>query len=142
MRMRTSVRALALAAAVALVGCGGGSEGGESPTAAAETRPASTATLRIVSPQPNQVIEGSDVTVEVELDGGELVEEVSKDIQPDEGHLHLRLDGETITLLGGLTETIPDVAPGRHALEVEFVAADHGFFDPRVIQLVTFETTE
>jgi hypothetical protein len=131
----------ALLVALALAGCGGGSGGDDGPTSAAGTRPASTATLRIVSPEPNQVVAGSDVPVVVELDGGTLVKEVSKDIRPDEGHLHLRLDGETITLLGGLTETIPDVAPGRHVLEVEFVAADHGFFDPRVIQIVTFETT-
>ena len=137
-----SRRVLAVLVAVVLVGCsGGGSGDGESPTFPVGTRPASTATLRILRPEPNQVIEGSDVTVEVQLDGATLVKQVSKDIQPDEGHLHLRLDGVTITLLGGLTETIPDVAPGRHALEVEFVAADHGFFDPRVIQIVTFETT-
>jgi hypothetical protein len=78
--------------------------------------------------------------VRVELEGARLVREVSTNLQPDEGHIHVRLDGETITILGGLTETIPDVAPGQHVLEVEFVAADHGFFDPRVVQIVSFST--
>jgi len=29
--------------------------------------------------------------------------------------------------------TIPNVSPGRHLLNVEFVASDHLPFDPRVI---------
>jgi hypothetical protein len=84
-------------------------------------------------------VEGPDVTVRVELTGARLIEEVSTDLAPDEGHIHLSLDGETITLLGTLEEVIPDVPPGPHLLEVEFVAADHGPFNPRVLQTVSFE---
>ena len=39
----------------------------------------------------------------------------------------------------GLRQTIPDVAPGRHRLTVEFVASDHAPFDPRVVEVVAFE---
>ena len=33
---------------------------------------------------------------------------------------------------------IRDLAPGEHTLQAEFVAADHGPFDPRVIVRTTF----
>ena len=52
---------------------------------------------------------------------------------------HLKLDGQTITLLGGLEETVTGIEPGQHVIEAEFVAADHGPFDPRVLSQVTFE---
>lgn len=101
-------------------------------------RPSSTGSIAIVAPTPGQVVEG-DVRVRVELTGATLIEEVSTDLAPDEGHIHLSLDGETVTLLGSLDEVIPDVPPGPHLLEVEFVAADHGPFNPRVLQTVSFE---
>ena len=39
----------------------------------------------------------------------------------------------------GTEPTIPDVAPGHHVVQVEFVATDHGPFNPRVIAVVSFE---
>jgi hypothetical protein len=84
-------------------------------------------------------VDGPTVEVAVELTGATLIEEVTTDISPDEGHVHLSLDGETISLLAGLEETIKRVEPGTHLLEVEFVAGDHGPFEPRVLQSVTFE---
>jgi len=35
-----------------------------------------------------------------------------------------------------------DVEPGRHLLQAEFVAADHGPFDPRVRTSVAFQVVE
>jgi hypothetical protein len=83
------------------------------------------------------------VRVRLELEGATLTKEVSRNLSPDEGHIHLRLDGETITLLGDLDENLADIlgAPvpaGPHLLEAEFVAADHGPFDPRIIVSVPF----
>jgi hypothetical protein len=131
--------AAALAVTLAVAGCG--SDGDPPPaTTGPAARPSSTASITIVEPRPGETVTGDMVTVRVDLEGARLVREVSTNLRPDEGHIHLRLDGETITILGGLTETIPDVAPGQHVLEVEFVAADHGFFDPRVVQVVSFST--
>ncbi|HEX9891991.1 MAG TPA: hypothetical protein VGB28_08025 [Actinomycetota bacterium] len=126
-------------ALLALVACGsdGGPADGASPSPPL-VRPSSTGSIAIVEPTPGQVVEG-EVRVRVELTGATLVEEVSTDLAPDEGHIHLSLDGETVTLLGSLDEVIPGVAPGPHLLEVEFVAADHGPFNPRVLQTVSFE---
>jgi hypothetical protein len=132
---------LAAALAVWLAAAACGSDGDPPPsTTGPAARPSSTASIAIVEPQAGEAIAGDTVSVRVELEGARLVREVSTNLQPDEGHIHVRLDGETITILGGLTETIPDVVPGQHVLEVEFVAADHGFFDPRVVQVVAFST--
>jgi hypothetical protein len=129
----------ALAVMIAAAGCG--SDGDSAPaTTGPGARPSSTASISIEEPRPGETVTGDTVTVRVDLEGARLVRKVSTNLQPDEGHIHLRLDGETITILGDLTETIPDVAPGQHVLEVEFVAADHGFFDPRVVQVVSFST--
>jgi hypothetical protein len=101
-------------------------------------RPTSTARIRILQPEPGAVVAADEVVVEVGLTGASLVEEATTDIQPDEGHIHIKVDGETITLLGGLTEEVPGLQPGTHLLEVEFAAGDHGPFDPPVVRSVTF----
>jgi len=110
------------------------------PTASGP-RPASTARLSIVSPTNGQVIEGSTVEVEADLQGAEIVQATSTDIVPDEGHLHVILDDQLISMTSGLRQTIDDVAPGQHLLKIEFVASDHAPFDPRVIAAVSFETS-
>jgi hypothetical protein len=134
--VRRSVVA-AITGVVLLAACtddgGGGDGSGQTPAA----RPSSPAEVRIVQPEPGEAIEGERVHIEVELSGATLVEEATTQIRPDEGHIHLALDGETIDLLAGLEETIR-VEPGTHLLEVEFAAGDHGPFDPRVVQSVTF----
>jgi hypothetical protein len=104
------------------------------------TRPKSTATVKIVTPKSGETIDRNSVVAKLELSGGHLTKTVSKNITPDAGHIHLRLDGKTITLLGSLEEKIPakEVKAGQHILEAEFVAADHGPFDPRVLDTVSF----
>jgi hypothetical protein len=128
----------AVAAAVLFLGsCSSGDHSGQ----AAGARPSSTATLAIVEPQPGAVIQGSEVGVKLELNGGRITSQVSTRLEPDLGHIHLKLDGTTVTLLGSLAEVIPDVSPGQHVLEAEFVAVDHGPFDPRVISTATFTSS-
>jgi hypothetical protein len=61
------------------------------------------------------------------------------DIVPDEGHLHVLLDDRSISMTGGLTQQIDEVAPGPHRITVEFVPSDHAPFDPRVVAVVAFE---
>jgi hypothetical protein len=104
------------------------------------TRPSSTASLAIKEPQPGAQLIGAEITVKLELTGGTIVQQASRSLSPDKGHIHLRLDGTTITLLGGLEERVK-VTPGPHVLEVEFVAADHNPFHPRVLTTTTFTVT-
>jgi len=137
-------RILVAAAALALAACGGGEpEADGSPTPTAAQRPSSTAELTILEPEPGGEYPPDDVPVMLDLEGATLSEVASTDLEPDEGHIHLTLDGELVTLLGGAEENLAELAeeplaPGQHILEAEFVANDHGFFLPRVVQTVTF----
>lgn len=134
-----------IAAVLSLSACGGDSDAGNGsarPTPVA-TRPPSTAKLTIVEPESGAVVDGNIVRVRLELTGAKLIKEVSTELHQDEGHVHIRLDGKTLTLLGDLDENLADLVgeplpSGPHLLEVEFVAADHGLFDPRIVASVPF----
>ena len=134
--------AASLVAALLLAACGGsGGDGGEAtgPTAVTQDRPSSTAKLSIVEPKVDQVVHGSNVDLRVSLKDAKLVPATTTDIVPDEGHLHVLLDDKLISMTEGLEQTIPDVTPGPHRIQVEFVASDHAPFDPRVVAVVAFE---
>jgi hypothetical protein len=92
-----------------------------------------------VSPTDGQVIHGSTLHIAVDLAGARIVKATSTDVVPTEGHLHVYLDGEIVGMNFGLTDTVGNVTPGIHVLQVEFVASDHLPFDPRVIAQTTFE---
>ena len=105
----------------------------------ASTRPSSPATIRFLSPRSGEIFRGSpaSVPVRLRLAGGRIVPFTSKRIVPTEGHIHLVLDGGLVSMTLRLSESLP-VAPGRHSLEADFVAADHAPFDPPVKAIVTF----
>ncbi len=102
-------------------------------------RPASTAQLRILAPTAGQVFTGAParVPVRLELDGGRIVPATTLSLTPDEGHIHLYLDDQ-LMLMTGLEGSI-SASPGAHELRAEFVARDHGAFDPPVVSTVRFE---
>lgn len=127
----TTLRMLAAALLIVAAACGGDDGGAAGP------RPSSTATIDIVSPDVGAVVPGPELLVELALEGGTIVERASKDLSPDKGHVHLKLDGRIVSQTFALSERIT-VEPGRHLLEAEFVAADHSPFDPRVLDTVTF----
>lgn len=137
MKTRMRMAAVVASAAIVLSACSSASPGPTPSSVAPGARPSSTASLSIVTPTPGDTIHGP-VEVKLDLTGATLTKVVSTNLKPNEGHVHLRLDGRTITLLGSLDESIPDVALGPHLLEAEFVASDHGPFNPRVIARVTF----
>jgi hypothetical protein len=56
---------------------------------------------------------------------------------PNVGHIHLYLDGKLISKSPRLRDKV-DVGPGAHRIEAEFVAGDHGPFNPRVRAMVSF----
>jgi hypothetical protein len=101
-------------------------------------RPSTGARIEIVSPRPGQVVQAGHVDLDVRVLGGKLVPLTSTKLRPDEGHLHVWLDGRLISMLGGTSTNVP-VTPGQHTLQVEFVAVDHGPFDPRVRATVAFD---
>lgn len=107
---------------------------------AAAARPSSSAVLRFVSPRRTEVFRGdpAPVPVRLQLSGGRIVPFTSTKLRPDEGHIHLFLDGALVSMSLGLQRSL-DLAPGRHVLKADFVAADHGPFNPQVSASVSFQ---
>jgi len=104
------------------------------PPAAGGTRIPSTATLRFSEPREGDVVGGDQLEVVLDLRGGTVVPGTSTTLAPDEGHLHLRVDGELVSMTYGKVQIVDmrPYGPGRHTIEAEFVAADHLPFDPPV----------
>ena len=67
------------------------------------------------------------------------MKQTSTNLSPDEGHVHVLLDGSLISMNYRLGDEIPDVEPGAHRIQVEFVATDHAPFDPRVTAVTSFQ---
>jgi hypothetical protein len=143
---RSLTVALALAALV-LAGCssGGSSSSGGSgqPSAttsgAAPDRPSSTGKLSIEAPRNGQTVSGSNLTLKLGLEGARIVQATTTRIQPDQGHVHVMLDGKLISMNYKLSEKLPKLTAGTHLIQVEFVAFDHLPFDPRVLAQAAFQ---
>ena len=128
-----------IAFALLAAGCGSGSSPPNTPSSPSSSRPSSAAKLSILSPKNGSVVKGSTVHLELSLEGAHIVKQTSTDLTPDEGHVHVLLDGSLVSMNYHLGEEIPDVAPGPHRVEVEFVATDHAPFDPRVTAAASFQ---
>ena len=100
-------------------------------------RPATEATVEILKPAQNAVLDSGQVELEIDLEGGRIGSLASVENRPGEGHLHISVDGKLATMDGAAEQVIP-VEPGRHELEVEFVANDHAPFCKRVNDRVRF----
>jgi hypothetical protein len=129
--------AMALGTILLAAACskGGASDGGQS----SDNRPSSPAKLQILSPTNGQVVQGSDVKIQVALTGAKIVQATTTHITPDKGHLHVYLDNQLVGMNFSTTDDVGNVKPGMHVLRVEFVASDHRPFDPRVFTAVTFQ---
>jgi hypothetical protein len=108
------------------------------PTIAAN-RPSTDARLAILSPRPSQEFRGdpANVPVRLQLTGGRIVDFTSSRLVPNEGHIHLILDGRLVSMTYSTEQELP-LSPGTYRLEAEFVAVDHGPFNPPVTASVTF----
>jgi len=106
----------------------------------AGARPSSSARLQILSPGPGEAFHGdpASVPVRLRLIGGKIVSVTSTRLVPDEGHIHLFLDGALVSMSYSLAKDL-QVSPGIHRLQVEFVAVDHAPFNPRVQASVEFQ---
>lgn len=135
--MRSVLIAL-LAVVLAGVGCTSRPRGSTKPsgTPAIKERPRSTATVSLIEPAPGAVIAGDRLRVRLELTGGRVILETKTALQPDEGHIHVLLDGKTVSMAYGLEQEVA-VTKGPHLLQAEYVAADHSPFNPRVIVAAT-----
>jgi hypothetical protein len=136
--------AVLLSAAIGLAACSGGNDGGSAAptTVAAVPRPSSTAKLTIVSPRQGQTVSQDRPQLLLGLDGGKIINQTTTRIQGDEGHIHLLVDGKLVAMNYGLRQRLPQLPPGQHVVQVEFVAADHAPFDPRVLTQTAFKVAE
>lgn len=98
-------------------------------------RPSSPAVVKILEPKANAKVTGTSVHVVVSLEHAHIVSVTTTSIRPDEGHLHLYVNNVLTSMNYALDQTLP-VHPGTYALKVEFVAADHAPFNPRVVSPV------
>lgn len=105
----------------------------------AAVRPSTNATIAIFSPVSGQVFQGNPAVIRVRLrvTGARIVSQTSTQLSPDKGHIHLYLDGE-LAAMTYTTSTTIDGTPGSHELRAEFVATDHGPFNPPVTASVRF----
>jgi hypothetical protein len=141
MRVHTLASCL-VAGALLLAACttGGGAASPTSPTPAPiGPRPSSPAVLKIVSPKNGATVPATGSELVVSLSKATLTAVTSQNISPDEGHLHVSVDDRLISMTSGLRQELPPLEPGRHVIQVEFVAADHLPFDPRVLTRAEFE---
>jgi hypothetical protein len=140
---RARAAVLLAAAALAVTACSGGNGDGSAPpaatTAAATPRPSSPAKLTIMAPRNGQTVRQDRPEVRLELVGGKIISQTTNRIQGDEGHIHLLVDGKLVDMNYGLRQRLPQLPSGQHVLQVEFVAADHAPFDPRVLTQAAFQ---
>jgi hypothetical protein len=141
-QLRSLTAAVALATLVQ-AGCSSGKspsgQGGSAPAGATADRPSSPAKLTILAPHDGQVVEGRGLQLKLSLEGAKVVRATSTNIRPDQGHVHVLLDGKLISMNYGLSERLPNLTAGTHVVQVEFVASDHQPFDPRVLTQAAFQ---
>ena len=139
-RTRRARAAVLLAtAALALAACSGGDGGSAAPAApGAAARPSSPATLTIETPRNGQTVHQDRPEVRLNLVGAKIVSQTTTHLKGDEGHIHLIVDGRLVNMNYGLSQRLPQLTPGQHVLQVEFVAADHAPFEPRILTQAAF----
>jgi hypothetical protein len=105
-------------------------------------RPSSDARVAFVSPRPGEVFHGdpAEVPVTLRLTGGRIVTFTSSNLVPNEGHIHLYLDGALILMSYRLQGRV-GILPGAHTLRAEYVAVDHAPFNPPVLTSVRFRVS-
>jgi hypothetical protein len=141
-RARSAV--LFAVAALALAACSGDNGGSAEPaaTTAVAARPSSPAKLTIETPRNGQTLRQDRPEVRLKLVGAKIVSQTTTRIQGDEGHVHLLVDGKLVNMNYGLSERLPQLTPGQHVLQVEFVAADHAPFEPRILTQAAFQVAK
>jgi hypothetical protein len=124
--------------------CGGSKAGSPSSSpssaapAAASARPHTDAQLQIVTPTANQVT-GPTTDLQLSLQGAQVVSPTQLTNAPNQGHVHVSIDGKLISMTYGLSQPLTGLTPGPHTLQAEFVANDHQPFANRVIAAVLFK---
>jgi len=94
-------------------------------------RPSSPAVVTITQPAVGATVAGPTVHVVISLTGAQIVQATSTDVRPDQGHVHLYVNSQLVSMNYGLSQDLT-LQPGTYVLKAEFVASDHVPFNPRV----------
>ncbi len=134
-----SVSQLVVLAVILLAMAAGCASRGQTTSNApvSQVRPRSTAVLAIVTPTPGSLVSGTKLRVKLSLVGARIIAETTTRLAPDEGHVHLLIDGKVVSMTYGLDQEV-EIAKGTHLLQAEFVANDHFPFNPRIIVAAPF----
>ena len=129
---RSSRPILVAILALLVVACAGPTvTPGASPGRSLGPRPSSFATIAFLEPKAGETVTGAAVHVVLDLDGAVIVPDTTTSIRPDEGHVHLYVNNQLVSMNYGLEQDVP-VIPGTIVIKAEFVAADHAPFNPRI----------
>jgi hypothetical protein len=113
---------------------------GGSPTPSG-TVPAPDVTVEIQQPSDGDVMPaGRTFSLDVQIEGGELTDDTQSS-DPTRGHLHVFVDGELIAMPATPTPEV-QLEPGEHDVAVEFAAADHRSFSPKIIDEIEVTAQE
>jgi hypothetical protein len=55
----------------------------------------------------------------VNLVGTKVVPQTTALIKPDEGHIHVSVDGRLVSMAYGAEQELPQLAPGPHSVQAE-----------------------
>ena len=135
-RRRLGLALVLLGGLAAMTGCGDKKSQSTVPS-----RPVTTARIQILEPTPNQET-GPDLTVKVNLIGAKEVQPAQGEVKPDEGHIHIVLDGQVVAMAYGTQQDLHGLKPGTHAVQADFVAIDHLPFQNRVTAAVIFSVKQ
>ena len=93
--------------------------------------PARSLGVSIIRPRAGAIVAaGKPIDVEVALKGGRLTKSVTG-TAPNAGHLHVLVDGAIVSMSASTVVPVT-LSPGRHVIEVDFVAPNHLPFAPPV----------
>ena len=81
---------------------------------------------------------GPNVPVQFEVKGATVSPPQKNKLAPNEGHIHVSVDGKLVVMSYGTSTELTALNPGLHTLQAEFVANDHLPFANRVIGVVLF----
>src|SRR5438876_138356 len=107
--------ALAAMMSILVLAAGCGMRGRQAAAPAVnQPRPHSTATLQILEPLPGSVITNTELRVRLALNGGRIIQETTTRLAPDEGHIHLLVDGQIVSMTYGLDQEVDVACPGGY----------------------------
>lgn len=98
---------------------------------------APTYSIEILSPKEAEVVSGPDVTLQLKMNGLQLLEPGGP-VYEGEGHFHIFLDAGGYDVVYSDTHAYKGLAPGPHTIRAEFRNNNHSAYNPPLVAVVRF----